>query len=158
MAIDPGQFKFRTEVTVRNYEVDWQGIVHNAVYLLYFETGRIAYLQLCGVPINHETIRNESRIVVARNEIDYRSPATFGQVLEVFTRVASIGDSSFVFEGLIIDKENRRILVENRSVLVWLGLADGRPSSVPEGFRGAVARIEGRNPVQESGGKRHTRG
>ena len=37
MHLDIAKFKHETQVKVRNYEIDWQGIVHNAVYLYYFE-------------------------------------------------------------------------------------------------------------------------
>ncbi|MBI4417163.1 MAG: hypothetical protein HY563_00195, partial [Ignavibacteriales bacterium] len=49
---DPKLFGHRTELTVRNYEVDWQGIVHNAVYLLYFEMGRVEYLKQIGATLD----------------------------------------------------------------------------------------------------------
>jgi len=66
------------QLRVRNYEIDWQGIVHNAVYLHYFETAGWAYLENLGLELNIVTIRNESHVVVAGNEIDYDSPARFG--------------------------------------------------------------------------------
>ncbi len=31
--MDFSKFKHKINLRVRNYEVDWQGIVHNAVYL-----------------------------------------------------------------------------------------------------------------------------
>jgi acyl-CoA thioester hydrolase len=37
-------FAFSTDVTVRFSETDAQGVVHNAVYLVWFEIARIAYL------------------------------------------------------------------------------------------------------------------
>ena len=37
-------FNFQTEVTVRFAETDAQGVAHNAVYLVWFEVARIAYL------------------------------------------------------------------------------------------------------------------
>jgi len=94
-------FRHRITLRVRNYQVDWQGIVHNAIYLEYFETGRIEYLRRIGRVLDLASINRSSRVVLARNEIDYISPAKFDDLLEVGTKVSQIGTSSFIFEGVI---------------------------------------------------------
>src|SRR5712692_1637417 len=88
-----------TQVRVRNYEVDWQGIVHNAVYLLYFEIGRVEYLKNLGVKIDIDSIQRDYKVVLVRNEINYKSPARFDELLNVYTRIASIRNTSFTFEA-----------------------------------------------------------
>jgi acyl-CoA thioester hydrolase len=143
MGLDRSKFRHSTRIRVRNYEIDWQGIVHNAVYLLYFETGRISYLDQIGVPINVDTIKGDSRVVVARNEIDYRNPARFGDELEVLTRVAYIRNSSFAFEGIIEASRDRRLVAENVSVHVWLDGATGAPVRIGDEFRRLVSAFEG---------------
>ncbi|HTY58509.1 MAG TPA: thioesterase family protein [Bacteroidota bacterium] len=140
---DRSNFRQSIRLRVRNYEIDWQGIVHNAVYLLYFETGRLAYLEQIGVPVNVEAIRGESRVVVARNEIDYITPARFGEELEVLTRVAAIGNSSFTFEGMIEAVGEGRQVARNVSVHVWLDGQSGAPVRVGDDFRRRVAGFEG---------------
>ncbi len=131
------------QLRVRNYEIDWQGVVHNAVYLHYFETGRVAYLETLGLKLNIVSVRNESHVVVARNEIDYDSPARFGEDLNVFTRISSIGDTSFTFEGFIEDAATQRLVARNVSVHVWLEKEGARPIRVPAEFRDLVSQFEG---------------
>jgi acyl-CoA thioester hydrolase len=147
MALDRTRFRFSTEIRVRNYEVDWQGIVHNAVYLLYFETGRIAYLEDRGIPVNLEAIRRESRIVVARNEIDYISPAHFGDSLRVFTRVSFVRNSSFAFEGILTNASTGARVAENICTHVWLEEVTGKPKEIEVWFREAVRAFEGENAL-----------
>lgn len=138
-------FRHRIELRVRNYEVDWQGIVHNATYLLYFEVGRIEYLRALGVRIDLESVAAESRVVLVRNEIDYRSPARFDDLLTVETRVAAIGDSSFVFKGIIRQAKGGRVVAENTAVHVWLDPATDAPVSVSDDFRRKVKKFEGKS-------------
>ena len=76
------------------------------IYLHYFETGRVAYLQALGIAIDVNTIQHENRVVVARNEIDYRSPARFNETLVVLTRIAELGRTSFTFEGWIEERQH----------------------------------------------------
>ena len=141
--MDRSKFKHVVQVRVRNYEIDWQGIVHNAVYLLYFETGRVAYLENVGVKVDLNSIRHESKVVVARNEIDYRSPALHGEILNVLTRVAFIRNTSFAFEGIIEEADTGRLISENVSIHVWLDHRTHAPMAVPDDFRRKVHKYEG---------------
>lgn len=142
---DRDKFKHKSRVRVRNYEIDWQGIVHNANYLLYFEVGRIDYLEHLDIKIDIHSIQHESRVVVARNEIDYRSPARFGEFLDVYTRISFIRNSSFAFEAYIEETVSKRLIAENVSIHVWLDQFTGNPRPIPESFRSLVKDFEGRN-------------
>ncbi len=141
--MDKGKFKHSTVLRVRNFEVDWQGIVHNSVYLQYFEVGRIEYLRLVGVKVDLNTIRRDSRIVLARNEVDYLSPARFDDELTIWTRIVYIRNSSFLFEGIVEETKNGRVIAENAAVHVWLDARTGRPTPVADEFRSMVRKFEG---------------
>lgn len=141
--MEKAKFKHNTQIRVRNYEVDWQGIVHNANYLLYFEVGRLEYLKNLGVKVDLSSIQKESKVVLVRNEIDYKSSAIFDEILDIWTRIVYIKNSSFVFEGIIEESKSRRLVAENIAVHVWLDSRTAQPKSVPDEFRSMVQRFEG---------------
>jgi acyl-CoA thioester hydrolase len=136
-------FKHSTQIRVRNYEVDWQGIVHNANYLLYFEVGRIEYLKQLGVKIDLSTIQNDSKVVLVRNEIDYKSSARFDDLLTIHTRISYIHNTSFAFEGIMESDAQQRLVAENIAVHVWLHPRTGEPVTVGDDFRRLVQKFEG---------------
>ena len=143
MPIDRLKFKHTTQVRVRNYEVDWQGIVHNAVYLQYFEVGRVEYLKQIGMELDLNSIRHDSRVVLVRNEIDYKSSARFDELLVVRTRVSFIRNTSFGFEGIIEESGANRLVSENIAIHVWLHPKTGEPVTVGDRFRKGVMKFEG---------------
>lgn len=143
--MDKLRFRHSTQVRVRNFEVDWQGIVHNANYLLYCEIGRIEYLRHVGVKVDMESIMGEAKIVVVRNEINYRSPAMYDEILSVYTRLAYIRHTSFAFEGYIEESVSGRPVAENLSIHVWLDQRTGRPKPVTPDFRDLIGKFEGEN-------------
>lgn len=145
MQLDIKRFKHKTQVNVRNYEIDWQGIVHNAVYLYYFEIGRIEYLKYLGVTIDLNSIQHDTKVVVARNEIDYRSPARFGDLIDVYTRISFIRNTSFAFEGILEDALTKRRIAENLSIHVWIDDRTNDPIRVKDDFRSRVQKFEGEN-------------
>jgi acyl-CoA thioester hydrolase len=138
-------FKHRIQVRVRNFEVDWQGIVHNAIYLQYFEIGRIEYLKSLGVRIDMAAVQKETRVVLVRNEIDYEAPARFDDVLNIHTRMRSIRTTSFCMEGMIEREATGELISRNLAYHVWLDPASDRPRPVPDEFRRLVERFEGKD-------------
>lgn len=141
--IERTKFKHRAQVTVRNNEIDWQGVVHNAVYLHYFEVGRMGYFETIGFPIVIAPGAMDWRVVIGRNEIDYRSPARFNETLDVYTRIAWIRNTSFALQGFIEETTTKRLIAENVSLHVWLDRETGEPTRVPDFFREKVRQFEG---------------
>src|SRR3954471_12695595 len=87
----PTDFAYRHRLPVRFRDCDAMGHVNHAVYLTYFEQGRLTWWrELTGTPSPH------TRVIIARAECDYRSPARFGDELDVCVKVGEIGRSSFV--------------------------------------------------------------
>jgi len=137
------QFKYVTQLRVRSYEVDWQGIVHNTNYLRYFEVGRIEYLKHIGATVDMKSIQGNGKIVLVRNEIDYESSAFFDELLNIYTRVSLIKNTSFVMEGLMEKPQNGQVVSHNLAYHVWLDPVSNRPMSVDDEFRALVQKFEG---------------
>ena len=140
---DLSLFRHKTQVQVRNYEVDWQGIVHNAVYLLYFELGRVDYLKKMGARLDLNSVRGESKVVLVRNEIDYLKPVRFDDLLNVDTRISRIKKTSFWMEGVLESVSTRTIMATNIAYHVWLDPATDKPRLVGDDFRKQVQAFEG---------------
>ena len=141
--MDKHNFLHKTQIQVRNYEIDWQGIVHNANYLLYCEVGRVAYLQHVGAKLDLNSINGDSKVVLVRNEIDYKASARFGDTLNVYTRISYIKTSSFAMEGIVEHAGSAERIVNNIAYHVWLDPVSNRPSPVPDDFRKLVQKHEG---------------
>ncbi len=96
--MDKSKFQHVAQIRVRSYQVDTLGIVHNSIYLQYLEVARIEYLKHLGINISVGQVQKEFNVVLVRNEIDYKSPARFDELLNIYTRVLYIRDTSFAFE------------------------------------------------------------
>ncbi|MCM1111100.1 MAG: acyl-CoA thioesterase [Clostridium sp.] len=64
---------FEIEIKVRDYEVDSQGIVNNAIYLHYLEHTRHEFCEAAGVSFS-ELQRRGTDPVLRRAELDYKAP------------------------------------------------------------------------------------
>jgi acyl-CoA thioester hydrolase len=143
--MDLSTFKHTYHIRVRNYEIDWQGIVHNANYLLYFEVARVDYFKRVGMDIDERSITGKTKIVVVRNELDYFNPATFDDQLTIYTRIARIKNSSITCEAFMIHAEKQTAIAKNVCVLVWIDPTTNTSIPVPDYFRKRVHQFEGRD-------------
>src|SRR5688500_20283980 len=87
------ELRHPTTLQVRFRDIDGFGHVNNAVFFSYVELARIRYLLDVLQP---ETGFEHLPLILARVELDYRSPIMFGDVVAVDTRVDRIDRSSFV--------------------------------------------------------------
>lgn len=140
---DLTMFNHSTPVRVRNYEVDWQGIVHNAIYLLYFEIGRVEYFKHVGLSVDLGSMRGKNKVVLVRNEIDYRMPVTFDAALNIHTRISRIKNTSFWMEGVLELASTGAIVSTNVAYHVWLDPRTERPKEIGDDFRKTIEHFEG---------------
>jgi acyl-CoA thioester hydrolase len=136
------KFKHKFSITVRNYEIDWQGIVHNGNYLLYFESARVDYFKHVGMEIDQRTINGKTKIVVVRNELNYAYPVTFGDTVTIHTRITEIGNSSIRCEAVMMLADSMIMVSSNVCILVWTDPEANTSSIVPEYFRKRVHEYE----------------
>ncbi len=69
---------FELPMKVRDYEVDAEGIVNNAVYLHYLEHTRHEFCESAGLSFRQMHL-NGIDPVLSRVEIDYKMPLTLGE-------------------------------------------------------------------------------
>ena len=74
------KYIFTLELAVRDYELDSEGIVNNAIYLHYLEHTRHAFVKQEGIPFG--SLTSDGLVpVVRRMEIDYHMPLRSGDVM-----------------------------------------------------------------------------
>jgi acyl-CoA thioester hydrolase len=133
-------FPIFTDIEVRFRDCDPIRHVNNAVYATYFEVGRQAYWKRFLDPRRYY----EVPFVIARLEIDYRSPALAGEVLRVYLRTSWIGRHSFGTEYEIREREGGRLVAEGRSVQATVDSRSGAVIPMPEELRRSLVEVEGR--------------
>lgn len=132
-------YKTVVEVEVQFRDCDPLGHVNNAVYLTYLENARIAY---CMGPLGM-TDWKEIQFIVARVEIDYRSPALPGERLLVGARVTRLGGASFDMEYELKSKKDGRVVSHAKTVQVCFDYKANKVMRIPERYREAVRRHDG---------------
>ncbi|MBI5526283.1 MAG: acyl-CoA thioesterase [Deltaproteobacteria bacterium] len=142
-------FTCRVPLEVRWRDVDAMGHVNNAVFLTYFEVGRVGYFrEVFGKP---GSLGSDFPFIIARASCDFLAPAKFGETIDIHVRISRIGGKSFEFEYLMTAQNDGRVVATGSTVQACYDYASGRTIEVPAGFKDAVFRYERTKPTNATG-------
>lgn len=111
------------------HHTDSGGVVYYANYLNFLEEARTEYLEQRGASVP-EMAEKGLLFVVARQEIDYKAPSFYGDVLEIDTRVTNVGAAKIEFE-YDIENQKGQIISRAKTVLVCVD-KNFKPQVIPE--------------------------
>ncbi|UCC94710.1 MAG: YbgC/FadM family acyl-CoA thioesterase [Candidatus Omnitrophota bacterium] len=110
------------------HDTDCGGVVYYANYLKYFEEARTEFLRTKGLDI--KKLSEEGILfVVKKVEIDYKSPARYGDTIEIITELSRLRNVSLEFtqqttkEGTVLNLA--------KTILVCIG-KDFLPRPLPD--------------------------
>ncbi len=122
-------YSYKIEMSVRDYELDLQGIVNNSVYQQYLEHARHEYLQSIGV--NFKTYADQGiNLVVVRAELDYKQPLTSGDRFWIGVRLERESGVRFAFYQDIFRAADGKLVLRGKVIGTALN-ERGRPR-IPE--------------------------
>jgi acyl-CoA thioester hydrolase len=124
----------RTVLQIRYNDYDSQGHVNNAVYLTYFEIGRVYAWQAVAKGL-------APSFIVAEAQITYRSPAMLGDPLVVDVTTSEIRSKAWVWTYRILDARDERLVADGATTQVMYDYAERRSVLIPGEVRAALERI-----------------
>ena len=124
---------YHHRIKVRSYDLDSFGHVNNAVYFNYLEEARGEYLEQRGLSFNdfHEW-RAYAFIISA--EIHYKSPAKFGDILDIRGAITKMKRSSFCIDYEIFNETTNKVCAVAAMSLAFVDEHE-KLISIPEIFR-----------------------
>ena len=135
-------FKFSTPVRVRWMECDAQGIVFNGAYLGYLEIAQAEYFRNLGFSIYRIAQNGYFDSAVVKADLEFKAPARVDEVLELFARVARIGNTSITLLVEIYVAGSDKMLTNMEAVYVGFYAESGTTRRVPEAIRSLVEHFE----------------
>jgi len=129
LPVDPIEYAARWPV--RNYELDSNGHVNNAVYLNWSEEIASRHAEAAGYG-RAWSIGKGGGWVIRRSEITHHRPAVYGDEVEVRVRVQLVKGVRGVRRTWIRRTADGELLAEVLTEWVWVRLSDGRPAAVPK--------------------------
>jgi acyl-CoA thioester hydrolase len=114
------------------HDTDCGQVVYYSNYLKYFEEARTEYFAEKGLSIR-ELAAKGILFVVARQEIDYKFPAFYGDILKITANISQMGAAKIVFEHETYN-QNDQLLNKAKTILVCVD-EKLKPQTVPDEIR-----------------------
>ena len=137
-------FRYHHDIRVRFADTDLQAIVFNANYLTYYDVAWTEYFRALGLEWK-DMIGLGADTVLARTTMEFKAPARFDELLDVYTRVSKIGNTSLTFEFEIYAQSDARLIGTASSGYVCIDPHSLRPVRVPDAMRTRIANFEGKS-------------
>lgn len=135
-------YRFATPVKVRFNETDLQGHVNFGHYSFYFDVGLTEFLEAIGY--DYQTMLEEGAdMLYVESHCNFKSPARWPEVLEVYTRMGHMGNRSLRFEFEVRAQTDGRLVATGHIVTVTVTRDGFQPCPIPERLRQAVEGFEG---------------
>jgi acyl-CoA thioester hydrolase len=124
------RWSYTTRWRVRQYELDYNGHVSNAMYLNYVSQITSEHGEVSGFG-RAWSMERGGMWVVRRHLITYHQPATLGDELELTVRVRSVSGVRGTRDTRIVRVSDGVAVADVETEWVWVRLSDGRPTRVP---------------------------
>lgn len=118
------------------HHTDCGGVVYYANYLKFLEEARTEYFEQKNASIK-KLADSGIMFVVARQEIDYKFPAQYGDELDTQTKIGEMTGVRIEFLHEIYN-QNKQIIVQAKTTLVCVD-KNLKPQAIPEDLRKKLA-------------------
>ncbi len=118
------------------HDTDCGGVVYYSNYLKYLEEARTEFFAEKGCSIKGLAGQG-TLFVVARQEIDYRGSAFYGDLLDIQTKIGEMSAVKIIFEHKIYN-QNNKLITEAKTVLVCVD-NNIKPKAIPEEIRRKIS-------------------
>jgi acyl-CoA thioester hydrolase len=132
-------FRFATEVKVRFAETDAQGVVHNSVYLVWFEVARIDYL--ARFRDGYRSLQADGiEALTIESHVRYLAPAGFDDRLTVRARCGDLRGARFRFDYSV--ERNGEPIADGWTRHACVDAATYRPTRLPAWLADEITTAE----------------
>ena len=125
--------KARCQITVRHYECDPLGHVNHAMYVHYFEVGRLTAMADAGLTVG-AILKQGYTVVAVDIYVQYKAPAFTDDVLEVESYITDFHGALMTWQQTI-SRHADGVLMAVAEVNGAFTRADGRPTRIPSAMR-----------------------
>jgi len=128
-------FNFLKSVESRWVDMDALRHINNSVYLSYFESARVEFLDSLGININRW--EGEESIILGKMEINYLRQSSYPNIYEVGCRISRLGTKSFDIFSAIFDGKGLGPVVIGTFVAVSFNYISQQTILIPKSVKDA---------------------
>ena len=127
---------------VRWGECDAQGIVFNAQYMNFIEVAQAEYFRNLGMRLYSEELRNRFDLATVKATFEFMAPARVDDMLNIYTGVARIGNSSITFNTEMYLEDAEQPCARAEVIYANFNADTGVAQRIPDDIHGTIGEFE----------------
>ena len=128
-------FNFIKSVEARWVDMDALRHINNSVYLSYFESARVEFLDSLGININRW--EEDESVILGKMEITYLRQSSYPNIYDIGCRISRLGTKSFDIFSAIFDKKSLTPIVTGTFGTVSFNYKSQQTILIPKAVRDA---------------------
>ena len=135
ITLSKDEFEVFWEATVRYYELDPQGVMHNANYVAFFDQATTAYFKHVNYDYLSDIKETKKDFHTVKVLVQYNKPLYFDQDIEIGVRVKEIGNSSMTWIMGMFLKETGELVSSCEAVHVYTDQTTMKATPITEDLK-----------------------
>ena len=132
-------YRHVTPIQLRFNDIDMFGHVNNAVYLQFFDLGKLRYFEHV---LGKDFAKKGFTAVIVNVSCDFFAPSFLDEQLAVLSTVAHMGEKSITLEQRIINADSGDVKCVGRTVMAGFDPVTLSSAPIPEHFRRLIETYE----------------
>ena len=128
-------FEVFWEATVRYYELDPQGVMHNANHVAFFDQAITAYFKKTKYDYFKDIEETKKDFHTVQVLVQYNKPLYFEDVIEIGTKIKSIGNTSMTWIMGMFLKESGELVSFCEAIHVYTDQTTMKATSITDDLR-----------------------
>ena len=132
ITLSKDEFQAFWKATVRYYELDPQGVMHNANHVAFFDQAITAYFKHVNYDYLSDIEEKKKDFHTVQISVQYNKPLYFDQVIEIGVKVKEIGKSSMTWTMGMFLKETGELVSSCEAVHVYTDQTTMQPTPITD--------------------------
>ena len=132
ITLSKDEFEVFWKATVRYYELDPQGVMHNANHVAFFDQAITAYFKHVDYDYVSDIEETKKDFHTVQVLVQYNKPLYFDQGIEIGVKVKEIGNSSMTWIMGMFLKETGDLVSSCEAVHVYTDQTTMKPTSITD--------------------------
>ena len=132
ITLSKDKFEVFWEATVRYYELDPQGVMHNANYVAFFDQATTAYFKHVNYDYLSDIKETKKDFHTVQVLVQYNKPLYFDQYIEIGVKIKEIGNSSMTWIMGMFLKETGELVSSCEAVHVYTNQTTMKPTPITD--------------------------
>ena len=132
ITLSKDEFEVFWEATVRYYELDPQGVMHNANYVAFFDQATTAYFKHINYDYLSDIKETKKDFHTVQVLVQYNKPLYFDQDIEIGVKIKEIGNSSMTWIMGMFLKETGELVSSCEAVHVYTDQTTMKPTPITD--------------------------